>query len=458
MKQVFISYSHMDRSDCETIAQLMQQTGEFEIWFDRELLPGEKYRHKIVRKIEEADFFLILVSHNSMSSEWVEDEVEYAKDERKKILPIFLEETSLPGEMAMMLRRYHSMFWYLRKSDTEFQENLLRMMGVGKETSQLTGELDTYGDEISEEEASEMKAALEREKKEDYEYCYTPDHAFYLGKAYLLGESVPTDMKKSRYYFKVASYFGNADARFFLLQMRLEELRQESWGNPDLLECRPLVKEIQKIAQEGSIPAKLYLAQMYWYGYCGLPVDPEYSAEIFDECARAGNARAQYMMASNYYYGDGVPVDYDLAIMFANLALSKRYRKAWRRWAIFYLEGKAVSQDFAKAMEYLQTGARNGDFGCWNQIGDIYYYGKGVPTDFEKAVACYRKAEMAPIRGNRFAVKGSKEALGRCYELGNGVPENLEIAAQKYLEGYQAGNEVCKDGYIRCSTARAVSI
>jgi TPR repeat protein len=93
-----------------------------------------------------------------------------------------------------------------------------------------------------------------------------------------------------------------------------------------------------------------------------------------------------------------------------------------------------------------------GDLNCYNKVGDMLYYGWGSPVDHEGAVRYYRLGEQAPVRGQRYALRKAKEALGRCYENGHGVEKDLEMAAQKYLEGYRYGSQECKAGYLRCKS------
>ena len=82
--QVFISYSHRNRAVCDRIAAAIEKTGELSVWYDKGLIPGEEYRKRIVTNIQAADFFIVLLSKSSVCSEWVLDEVEYAKQQRKR--------------------------------------------------------------------------------------------------------------------------------------------------------------------------------------------------------------------------------------------------------------------------------------------------------------------------------------------------------------------------------------
>ncbi len=447
-KKVFISYSHKDREACNSIDEMLTKNEDFDVWYDRGLTPGEVFRKKIAEVIRDSGYFIILLSESSIRSDWVLDEVEYAKKLHKKILPIWIDNVELPDDLDMLLQRYHSLFWNLRTSDNQFEKSLLSMF----DSSPKNGQMNTlvgYGNQFSEKYNQKMKSMLSKEKQEKYDECYRPENACLLGTAYLFGGICPVDREKAYHYFRAAEYFGSDDAEFYMLEMKLEDHHNETWNDPDEEICRPIVNRIEELAENGCIPAKLYLANLYWHGRLGLAADMKKSAQLYEECAKQGNARAQFVMASNYYYGDGVPQDYELAKMYANLALEQKHLYAWRRWGKFYRDGVAVPQDFAKARECYEKGAKMGDYNCYNKIADMLYHGWGCDVDYEGAFEYFKKGEEAPEEGQKYSLQRAKTGLGRCYELGQGVSQDLEAAAEKYLEGYQYGSLECRDAYIR---------
>ncbi len=451
VKKIFISYSHQNRTVCEWISGFLERREGFSVWYDKGLIPGEVYRRKIASVIRETDYFIILISGASVRSEWVQDEVEYAKKCHRRILPIWIEDTEIPDELDMILQRYHSLFWHLRSSDGQFEQSLLAMFGTGDAPSGEGQALVGFGNEFSENVNRNMRSLLAMEQQARFSECYAPDNAVTLGMAYLFGGPCPVDRQKARHYFRSAAYNGNQDGEFYLLQMKLEDQATETWDDPDEQFCRPVIKQIAQIADGGSIPAKLYLGNLFWQGKYGCSEDKVRSAALYEECARRGNARAQFVMSSNYYYGDGVEADYDLAVMYANLALEQKYIYAWRRWGKFYRDGLAVEQDYAKARECYEKGAQMGDYNCYNKIGDMLYHGWGGPVDYEAAVSYFRKGGEAPSFGQRYSIQRAKTALGRAYENGQGVEKDVAAAAEEYLEGYNNGSLECRDAYLRCS-------
>ena len=445
----FISYSHNDRPVCESIAALFEGPAH-DVWYDKGLLPGEIYRNKITDKIQDSDFFIVLLSGASTHSEWVIDEIEFAKKKHKRILPIFIEEITLPDDLDMILGRYHSLFWYLRDSDEQFEEDLERIFvkqPQRKDSAQPQPE-NTFS-EFSEAEVAEMRGMLEYEKHEAYAKCYTAEGAYLLGKAYLYGCSCVMDRKKARFFFRIAQYFGNPDGKAYLLLMSLEDQENATWDDPDEEFCTPVIEELRALSDQGSEAAMMLYANILWHGKYGCQRDLEKSAALYEACAKNGNARAQYTMASNYYLGEGVPKDYDLAIMFAQLAHEQNYKKSWRIFGKFYRDGLVVPQDYEKSRECYEKGAQIGDLNCYNNLGDMYYYGIGCEKDYEKAYSLYLQGEKSPEEGQKHGLRKAKLALGRCLELGHGTDQNLEAAVEKYREGYRLGSNECKQNYLR---------
>ncbi len=449
---VFISYSHQNRVICDSIALLLESLS-LEVWYDDGLMPGDIYRKKIVNKIRAASYFIVLLSDAAIRSEWVIDEIEYAKKQHKRIIPVFLEETNLSDDLDMMLQRYQSLFWYLRGSDQEFERSFRLLLAEdSKEAISYQNQGSANLLELSEGEVKKIKELSTLEKQGVYSKCYTSDGACLLGRSYLSGNVSSEDRKKAEFYFKVAKYYGNLDGAAYLIYMRLHDQKSASWDEPDEEFCAPLIAELKQLVEQGSEAAMMVYANILWYGRYGCQKDVNHSAGLYEICAKHGSARAQYMMASNYYNGDGVPKDYDLAIMYAHLAAEQNYAKSWRRLGEFYCDGLAVPQDYQKSREYYMKGAQAGDCDCFNKIGDMYYYGQGVAIDYKQAVNYYLKGEEAPINGQKYGRRKAKRALGRCYELGKGVDQNLETAVEKYLEGYRLGSGECKKDYLRLAT------
>ncbi len=100
---VFVSYA---RDDLERVQPWVQELkdGGVSTFFDKEsLLGGGKWQGEIVEAIDSAKLVILFVSRSSMASEFVPKELALAVEMKKNILPVFLEETEVRGQMAFSI-------------------------------------------------------------------------------------------------------------------------------------------------------------------------------------------------------------------------------------------------------------------------------------------------------------------------------------------------------------------
>lgn len=94
---LFISYSRKDFDEVDQFVYwLQQQIPTLTYWFDiTGIESGDEFEEKIITAINNASFVLFALSENSINSQWAKDEVIYAKNIGKKIIPILLKGASL---------------------------------------------------------------------------------------------------------------------------------------------------------------------------------------------------------------------------------------------------------------------------------------------------------------------------------------------------------------------------
>ncbi len=89
--EVFISYSSKDKDKARLLGANLRRDG-FTVWRDREgLNPGGQFQIELEQALRRADVVLALFSKASYESEWVRNELLFAKDNRKVIVPLMLE-------------------------------------------------------------------------------------------------------------------------------------------------------------------------------------------------------------------------------------------------------------------------------------------------------------------------------------------------------------------------------
>jgi hypothetical protein len=101
----FISYSTKDQDFAERLHADLQSKG-IRCWFAPEDLKiGEKFRSRIDESIRIFDKLLLILSHNSITSPWVEDEVEAALERERRehqlvLFPVCLDDAITKTNVA----------------------------------------------------------------------------------------------------------------------------------------------------------------------------------------------------------------------------------------------------------------------------------------------------------------------------------------------------------------------
>lgn len=94
MADIFISYKREDKAVAERLERALEQLG-FDVWWDFELLSGDRFRKVIEKVIDQCGAAVVLWSTLSRESEFVLDEATYAK-EQNKLCPARLDDCRLP--------------------------------------------------------------------------------------------------------------------------------------------------------------------------------------------------------------------------------------------------------------------------------------------------------------------------------------------------------------------------
>lgn len=102
MSSIFLCHSHKDKPFARKLSEKVKANG-IRVWIDEaEMLPGDSLISKIESAIEEFAYLGVILSPNSVSSEWVRIEVNLAltmeiKGKRVKVLPLLYQKCNIPG-------------------------------------------------------------------------------------------------------------------------------------------------------------------------------------------------------------------------------------------------------------------------------------------------------------------------------------------------------------------------
>ena len=89
MAQLFLSYSHTDRSMAQRLAAGLEASGHV-LWFDGGLRPGERWLHQLTQAARDCAALLVLMSPAAERSPWVEMELAIAFRYKRPIFPLAL--------------------------------------------------------------------------------------------------------------------------------------------------------------------------------------------------------------------------------------------------------------------------------------------------------------------------------------------------------------------------------
>ena len=130
-KEVFLSHSGLDREFAEKIVELLRRLG-VPVWHGPSSIRGSQQWHdEIGDALERCDWFVILLSPNSMRSKWVKRELVFALDEdryEKYFIPIVIRAGNY-RKFSWALSSYH-----LVDFTEDFEKGcraLLRIWGIG---------------------------------------------------------------------------------------------------------------------------------------------------------------------------------------------------------------------------------------------------------------------------------------------------------------------------------------
>jgi hypothetical protein len=86
---LFVSYSKKDSDFAFKLADDLTAQGR-RVWIDRQIGGGERWRSSIAQALRDSDAMIVILSPNSVESEWVMHEGSIASGLEKPIFPIMI--------------------------------------------------------------------------------------------------------------------------------------------------------------------------------------------------------------------------------------------------------------------------------------------------------------------------------------------------------------------------------
>ena len=103
---LFVSYSHKDTGVVFPILDLLYDK-KYRIWYDESCETGNDFRDELRHRIENAEAVLLFVSESSMNSRFCGMEIIVARENKKRLFPIYLDSAELPPAFQLLLENTH---------------------------------------------------------------------------------------------------------------------------------------------------------------------------------------------------------------------------------------------------------------------------------------------------------------------------------------------------------------
>lgn len=387
---VFVSYAHADDKLAYPLIAGLQERG-LRIWFDDGMDIGDLWDEVLAKRVKQCTAMLCLVSTRFTDSNNCLDEIHNAKEQKKELLILHLEDEVLPEIFQFRYSRFHA----LRLSAYSDQSELLDKLVATKKLHCCLGEVKgTSPEETPEDIYQKGEACYAAESFEEAVKWYRkaaelghPEAMRRLGVCYALGQGVSQQHEEAVTWYRRAVDLGDAKAMYNLGLCYAN-------GMGVALSHEEAVIWYRRAADKGNAIAMWNLGLCYENGW-GVTKSWEEAATWYRQAAEEGNASAMFKLGYCYAKGNGVSQSDEEAVKWYRLSADKGNASAMCNLGYCYEKGTGVSKSWKEAIEWYRRGAENGNVTAMRNLGNCYTYGWGITKDKKQADYWNNKAKEA---------------------------------------------------------------
>ena len=381
---IFISYSRKDFNEVKALYEMLKsRISNINIWFDLTGIESgdEEFDEKIIAAIDNSKMLLFALSDNSNQSKWAKDEVMYAKNTEKRIIPVLMKGACLKG-------------WFLFKFG---RIDCIDLQDEKQVNKMLHNFSEWFDKKLVNEPASSPKASQSHQTSAAKSAAaLSPEDMFQNGLEHYDKKNYTEAVK----WYRKAAEQGHAGA-----QNNLGVCYENGYGvTKDYYEA---VKWYRKAAEQGLADAQCNLGLCYEFAK-GVTKSITEAVKWYRKAAEQGYANAQCNLGDCYYLGKGVTKNFAEAVKWYRKAAEQGYVLAQYNLGVCYANGEGVTKDYAEAVKWYRKAAEQGYAYAQCNLGYCYDNGNGVTKSITEAVKWYRKA----------AAQGDDLAKDRLKELG----------------------------------------
>lgn len=265
--------------------------------------------------------------------------------------------------------------------------------------------------------------------KDLYDKTKAPLSAKFLAYQYENGIGVEKDLKKAyELYLEYANTTNNSDANFkvyiYNLNNKFKDLSKEEAF------CYLL-----RAGNLGYLEAYDYIGDCFYFGN-GTPVNNELAFDYYKKSYDNGSKYAAYRLGIYYRIGieNKIKIDHKLALKYLEEAKEdKIYLKfILYEMGLIYLYNEFNLQDLNKAFRCLKEAYELGNTTAANRLAYCYRYGKGTKVDISKALKLFKEGYL------------TKQEDEMCQYMLVLINPSIENMKPDYEEAIKVGNEIIK--------------
>jgi hypothetical protein len=118
---LFVSYSHKDNALVYPEIYRLYQLG-FRIWYDEGIDPGNEWPEEVAIALDKCSYFLVFITTQSVESQNVKNEINFAINHKKPFLAIHIEETTLPKGLELRMGDIQAILKWRMQEDRYFRQ------------------------------------------------------------------------------------------------------------------------------------------------------------------------------------------------------------------------------------------------------------------------------------------------------------------------------------------------
>jgi len=431
LADVFISYKREERAKAKALAEAIVKRG-YSVWWDVDLLPGDRFAKEIDAVIGRAKAAVVLWSKASIESDWVVAEATEAK-KRKIFLPALIEAVDPPlyfrGDHAVDLTPWDG------APDSELLAPLLAAIErrAGPPTEKPAAQAAAVAEALAapnlEAEFWRTVSAAPVQTIGEYEAYLNKfgQSGLFADVARMRIAALKSRTPQEAVHNRLRSTHliaGIAAATVSIVGFAYQLMKDNGDGGERTNRAKTPAALAAFTPDRFSREPAIALA------------DEALAAIRIDRLEDAAEDSAVAATLAGFAYGfgrGGLAVDDSKATKFYRLGCDSGVGQACFQLAVNYAFGKGVTPDEEKAAQILQRGCAIGDAGSCTDLGYYYEIGRGVTRSDVNAADYYRRACDA---GNALGCNN----LGYRYQTGKGVAQDEAGAADLYRQACDAGS------------------